>query len=60
MNIMYKKVNKIWRNESNNMTYYDGSNSFQIIFDLNQRMSIQATVPFTPKSVTVFVNIKYG
>ncbi len=57
---MYKKVNKIWRNESNNMTYYDGSNSFQIIFDLNQRMSIQATVPFTPKSVTVFVNIKYG
>ena len=42
------------------MTYFDGSTSFQIIFDLGQRIYIQAVIPFTLNFIEVYVDIRYG
>ena len=56
----FYKVNKTWTDEKNNITYYDGSTSFQIIFDSNIMMSIKAYVPFTLNSIYAFIDIRYS
>ena len=42
------------------MTYYDGSTSFQIVFDLIGRKDIEASIPFTTIKVNDYVDIRYG
>ena len=42
------------------MTYYDGSTSFQIVFDLSGRKDIEASIPFTPIKAKDYVDIRYG
>ena len=42
------------------MTYYDGSTSFQIVFDSSGRKDIEASIPFTPIKAKYYVDIRYG
>jgi len=54
------KVSRTWTNETNNLTYFDGSTSFSVNFDLNGKRSIKATIPSTLYWIETFVDIRYG
>ena len=59
-NLIQKLVNKTWTNQTSNMTYYDGSTSFQIVFDSSGRKDIEASIPFTTIITKDYVDIRYG
>ena len=58
--LIKKLLNNKWTNETSNMTYIDGSTSFQIVFDSSGRKEIEASIPFTPIKAKDYVDIRYG